>query len=290
MIIGYPLRSAHMRARAPGLIIVVLACALSACGGDEGSSGARKLSKDEQQVRAVLREALTTKDPDACTRLLTQNLLEQVSTERGKGAVRDCRMDADSASATSVMIDRVAVSGPRAGADVRPRGGSLTFKTVTIGLRKAGGRWKLDRLKKGTLDRPAFIAFARKELRSGPGAVAGKTVDCFVREISTKNDEQITRALFKADQRLFLLPITICAVRNELALRGVPGDVVQCVVGRVRRELTTGATARRLRASRAAAAELADSPALERVVRRSAIACAPARSDDGRYQPAAAYP
>lgn len=280
-----------MRARTTGLIVLV-ACALSACGGGGGDdgSGDKAVSKDEQQVRAVLKEALTTKDPDSCTRLLTQALVEQISAKRGAAAVRDCREDADTAGAKTVSIDRVRVNGPRAGSDVRPKGGSLTFKTLSIGLRKDAGRWKLDRLKGGTLDRPAFVAFARKELTSPPDAVPADTVDCMLRDVETTEDEAIARALLSGDARLFLLPITICGVRNEFARRGTPAPLVECIVGRVRRAMTTGELGRRLAASPESASAVVDSPLYERAVRLSAARCARDAPAAGEYQPTAAYP
>ena len=114
-----------------------------------------------------------------------------------------------------------------AGADVRPKGGMWTFKTASIGLRKAGGRWQLDRLKVGTLDRAA-LSSASDELPDG--------VDkCLLRVLRTREDKELVRAIVEPDVRVLLLPSLICGVR-PLYRRGRAGITrVSCVVSAARK-------------------------------------------------------
>jgi hypothetical protein len=219
----------------------LLACALGACGGNDSTG-----SKDEQAVRAVVKEGMTTTDPDACARLLTRTFLEQTTLETGVAAIRSCRKDAGTAASTSLSIDRVTVSGARAAADIRPKGGSLPFKTATLGLRKMAGSWKIDRLKGGTLDRAALARVMHDQLTAPPDALPVKTVDCAVQDLRNTADSEIIRAYVKPAPRVLVIPVAVCTVRRELADSGAPRNVVACIEEGIRRELTTGALGRKL--------------------------------------------
>jgi len=259
-----------MHARAAAAIALV-ACALSACG-DEGD---KRLSEDVKQIHATLNEALTTKDPDSCTRLATQTFVEQTTAERGKAALRSCRNEVARSSAQEVSFGRVVVSGPRASADLRTKGGRLPYKTVRFGLRKAAGRWKLDRAKRATLDRGAFLRFLRTEVTSPPDALDDAAADCVVRDFEQREDDEIVRALLKPDVSLFLLSGAICTVRSKLAGTGTPESVITCVARRLRREFTSGALGRRLKANRTASLDaVLDSPRSQRSIRRVFASCA----------------
>jgi stage V sporulation protein SpoVS len=228
-----------MRARLTAAALLA-ASALGACGGDNAS-------KDEQQARAVAKEAMTTKDPGACTRIVTRKFIEQTTLERGADAISSCRDGSAQIRATSVSIDRVAVSGPNASVEVRPEGGVLPFRTATLGLRKAGGRWQVNRLKGGTLDRAALARVMRQQLTAPPDAVSAGTVDCAVDELAGTPAAEIVRAYVKPDPRQLLIPVVVCTVRVEL--KGTPRRLVACIERGVARELTTGALGRKLRAN-----------------------------------------
>jgi len=266
-----------MRTRLTTLMVLV-ACALGACGDDS--------SKDDKQLRSVLKEGLTSTDPDICTRLATPAFLAQTTGKRGQAALGECRKDAvEEADAESISVQSVDVSGDRADADVSPKGGDLPFKSVSIGLRKVDGQWKFDQLKGGTLDRAAFFRLTRKELSSPPGALDDDSADCVLRDFKAVSDEAIVRSLVKRDQRLFAVAGVICGARRELERRGAPARVVTCVARRVRIVLTTGAIGRSLSAVGADAREVLNQPRVERAVRRVAATCA-ASPDEGPSVPA----
>lgn len=255
-----------MRVRTTALMILV-ACTLGACGDDA--------IEDDEQIRAALKDGLTSTDPDICTRLATPAFLQQTTGERGKAAIRACRKDAVKESdADSISVQRVDVSGDRADADVRPKGGDLPFKSVTIELRKLGGRWKFDRLKGGTLDRAEFFRLTRKELVSPPRALAQATADCVLRDFKSISDDAIVRSLVKRDQRIFGVAGAICGIRQELTRQGASARVVTCVARRVRRALATGAIGRSLAAAGADAGDVLNSPRVQRALRRIAAGCA----------------
>lgn len=258
-----------MRTKAAAAIVLV-AWALGACG-DEGD---KPLSKDEKQIHATLNEALTTKDPDSCTRLVTLRFLEQSTAERGIAAILACRREVPgNRNAHSVSIGRVAVSGPRASADVRLKGGQLPYKTLRLGLRKPGGRWKLDRAKTATLNRAAFFRFLRKGMTSPPDAASGREADCVLRRLKEVESVTIVRALLEIDLRLVTVPGAICGIAIAAAESGVPRGIVVCIQRRFRRELTSGSTGRRLAANPARLDAVLDSARTERTGRRIAASC-----------------
>ncbi|MGH2840343.1 MAG: hypothetical protein ACRDKY_05915 [Solirubrobacteraceae bacterium] len=259
-----------MRARATGLVILVV-CAIGACGDESGDN---ERSDDEKQIRAVLTEALTATDPAICGRHATRRFLDQFRALRATTAVRACRRSDDLAAAQRVSVERVAVSGPRAGADIRPSGGQLPFKTLRIGLREAGGGWKLDRIKGGTLDRPAFLQFMRRQLSASPGSGSEREIaDCTLRELEQTENAAVVKAFVRPDQRLLILPAIVCAVRREFTGSGVRESIVTCVIRRFRRELTTGATGRRLAADPAGAVKALDYGFGRKLGRRYGAGC-----------------
>ncbi|HEV2787117.1 MAG TPA: hypothetical protein VGV67_12045, partial [Solirubrobacteraceae bacterium] len=237
-----------MRGRITGLV-GVMALALVACGGGEDSQSTDPqptAGAAEAQVRAVVIEALKTKDPSACTRLLTQSAIEQFTFQRGRKALAECRDDADEVGAKTVAVRRVDVDGVRAEADVEPRGGSLTLEKATFVLRKERGSWKIDALTAATLDRPAFMREAREELREEPDAMPPDVVDCVVNDLEGRQDAEIVRLYVDSDPRVLLAPTVVCAIRAELPRTPAARPFVECVSRAARRELTTGALGREL--------------------------------------------
>lgn len=252
-------------------VTVFVACALGACGGDGDAA-----SKDKKQIRSVVTEVITTTDPSACTRLTTQTFLEQTTGAQGSDAVRTCRRNATAASAQSVSIGRVAVSGPRASADVRPKGGSLAFTSLRIGLRKTTGRWKIDRAKSGTLDRAAFFRLSRRELTSPPNEVSPAIADCVLREFKAIDDDEIVQALINMQQRLFVVAGAICGFNSTLAGSALPKRTIACIERRFRHELTGGAIGRRVAANPDRVKSVLASPRSSRTVRLIGRSCAQA--------------
>lgn len=240
------------------LVMMAAACALSACGGDDDAGSGdtpasnAQTSADERQVRAVVTEALTSKDPDACTRLFTRAAVERFTYRRGRKAIAECRDEADEVAATSVTISRVGVTGQQAEADAEPKGGNLPLRKVTFALRQVSGRWRIDRLTAGTLDRDAFFREAREDLRKPPDALPAEATECVLADLRMASDEELVGFYTKSDIALILLPTVICALRSELPRTQEAAPFVRCVTTATRREMTSGRLGR----------ELADEPDL----------------------------
>ena len=229
-------------------IVGATAIALAACGGGDDTDQAQPTpsANEEQAVREVVIEALKTKDPSACTRLLTQTAVEQFTFQRGAKALERCREDSDEAGAKTVAVKRVEADGLRAEADVEPRGGSLTLETATFVLTKDQGSWKIDQLTAGTLDREGFMREAREELSEEPDGMPEEVVDCVVRDLEKRKDAEIVRLYVESDPRVLLAPTVVCAIQAELPRARAASAFVRCVTRSARRELTTGALGQEL--------------------------------------------
>lgn len=260
--------------------LVVAASLLGACGGGDGGedrsarerpAAVASRSAEERRVRSVVRETLMTEDPEDCARLLTQAAIEQFTFRRGRAALAECRDNADEDAATAVEITRVDIDGARAEAVAEPKGGGLTMRTATFSLLKDGGRWKIDRLKAGTLDRAAFMRYGRKELREPPSSLSEEATHCVMRELRSRPDEVLVRIFVASDLRTLLVPTVVCALRHELPQSAQAAPFVACVTKAVRRELTSGALGREL--AEDPDIGLLESERFERVMEAIATAC-----------------
>jgi hypothetical protein len=258
------------------------AAALGACGTDgaEQSSApavaapAVDPTTPAGAVSVAVTDVMTTTDRRSCTRLFTPRFLRQTTGARGLKALRECRKDADKPGAKTVSVDRVKVGkgGATATADIRPSGGQLPFKTASIRMRKVGGRWKADRLTRGTLDRPAFERVLREGLSEGKDPLPADAVACVATDLRAVGDKTLARAFLKPDPSLFLVYAAACSAGSAAARAGAPAVIAECVRTRVRRLLTTGAYGRRIKAD--PFGSVLNSPMLQRALGRIVTACA----------------
>ena len=250
------------------------AFALASCGdgGGGGGGGGGAAASEETRLRADVTEALTTKDPIACTRNATQRFVEYLTGLRGSAAVRECREAAGEKDAESVSFDRVAISGTRASATVRPRGGDDRLDTLEFKLRKSGEHWKLDRISGGTLERGEFLRMTREELRAPPDALSAKAADCVIRDLERRKDDAVVRQVMSGDPSLLMVPVTTCLVLNDISDKPEHRGFVRCIERRMRRELTEGATGRKLAGQGGVRA--LQSKTFERVANRIVGGCA----------------
>jgi hypothetical protein len=240
-------------------------------------------ASDEAQIRSVVTEALTTTDPDACTRLYTDAALGQNTGLHGAAAISECRRDAAQVGATSVAVDRVAAQGGGAEVDIHPTGGDFPFRTATITLVKVGGTtWKVNRIKSGTLDRAAFNRAMGREMGKQllasrpPLSVAARAgvSGCVVSQLGAMSDGEVVQRMFlqPPPPALLLAPLTVCSLRQGLIQSGAPAALVACITRGLRKDLTTGELSHEL-TTESAFQELERSGRLTRVGAELAIAC-----------------
>jgi hypothetical protein len=187
------------------LASLALGCALPSCGGTE------QLSAGERALRADVTEALTSKDPDSCNDFATQRFLEQLTREHGRAALDRCRADADETDVKSIAFERVAISGARASATVRPEGAEKDgLRRLELKLRKGQHHWRIDRLSGATLDRGEFERAVREELTAPPNALDRASAGCVLRELRSVSDARLARSIISGDSSPALRAIRRC--------------------------------------------------------------------------------
>jgi len=178
------------------------------------------MSADEKALRASVTAAATSKDSDSCARYSTQRFLEELTRMRGREALRSCRADADEAGIESLTFDRVAISGPRASATVRPEGED-GLRTLELKLRKADGRWKVDRLARATIERGEVDRALREELSTPPDELDTASIGCVVREFRAIDDTTLARAIIGGDPAPASRAIKTCLLATPAERAGV---------------------------------------------------------------------
>jgi hypothetical protein len=164
-------------------LLLVLALALSACGGSSGGSG------DEAEIEEVIETSATSTDPADCKKLSTQQFMEQTTSTEGAGAVKECEASAnEEEGAESAEVAEVEVNGSEATAETIFTGGPLDEQAVEVTLVKEGSDWKLNEIVGFTkLDQSALAAALGGKLTEEGGAVA-ELAPCI--EEAFEEDEQ----------------------------------------------------------------------------------------------------
>jgi hypothetical protein len=117
------------------------AALLAACGGGGGND-------DNAQITDLIQTAVKSTDPTDCTKLQTQQFVEQTELQSGQAAIQQCRKDASDTTDNpdSVDVTNVTSSGNTGSADVTFHGGSFDGSTLTVAVSKDGDQWKLDKI------------------------------------------------------------------------------------------------------------------------------------------------
>lgn len=126
------------------LLLLASICAtvaLAACGGGGGND-------DNAQITDVIQTSVKSTDPADCTKLQTQQFVEQTELQSGQAAIQQCEKDASDTSdnPSSVDVANVTSSGDTGSADVTFHGGSFDGSTLTVAVSKDGDQWKLDKV------------------------------------------------------------------------------------------------------------------------------------------------
>jgi hypothetical protein len=153
-------------------LLIVSALALAACGS--GSS-------DQSQIEEVIEVSATSSDPGNCSKLETQNFVEQGSQESGKAALKTCEKEATdpSGSAESVTVSKVVIDGSKASANAALIGGSFDGQTVEVALVKDGDQWKLDEITGfAKLDKAKVVEVFAKEFAKPSSEVSKSLAAC----------------------------------------------------------------------------------------------------------------
>jgi hypothetical protein len=178
-------------------LLVSSALAVVACG----SSG----NSDESQVEEAIETSATTTNPADCTKLNTQQFMEQTTQESGKAAVESCEEEAQKEEgAESAEVANVSVSESTATAEAALTGGSLSGQTVEVELVKAGEQWKLNEVVKFTkFDQAALVEAFKQELSKASNEVNPKFATCFVKALEETDQHGIEAMIFGGNAKAF---------------------------------------------------------------------------------------
>jgi hypothetical protein len=187
--------------RASRLILIcavaaLAALALVACGGDDDDGGG---NADEEQITEAIEQAATSDDPARCTEFQTQAFTEQTELATGEEAVAACEENDGDRAGDSVEVDKVAVDGDSATAEVAFTGGGLDGQTLAISLVKEGDQWKADRLEEWvSFDKEAFSAAITESASADD--VPDAIVECLEQTIRQTPDQELQSIYLGGDE------------------------------------------------------------------------------------------
>jgi ABC-type glycerol-3-phosphate transport system substrate-binding protein len=179
-------------------LLVFSALALVACGSS--SNG------DESQIEEAIETSATSTDPADCTKLETQQFMEQTAQESGKAAVTKCEEEAEAEKgAESVSVSGVEVSGSSATAEAALTGGALDGQTVEVELVKNGDQWQLNEVVKFTkFDRAKLVEFVEEEFTpSSANGISPKLASCFVEAFQEGSQAEIEELILSNSSEAF---------------------------------------------------------------------------------------
>jgi hypothetical protein len=184
-------------ARLFGLPVAVLFSSLVivACGGGGGNS-------DTSQITDVIQTASTSTAPADCTKLQTQQFVEQTNFTTGPAALQACQKNAADTTdnPTSVDVSNVSVNGNNATANVTFHGSSLDGSTLTVALIKDGNQWKMDKITGvPTLNLAAIKQQFAQQLQA-QGSIPPQVASCIQSAFSQVTADQVKQALLNGSQ------------------------------------------------------------------------------------------
>lgn len=186
----------HKRRIALACLLVFSALAVVACGSS---------NSDESQIEEAIETSATTTNPADCTKLETQQFMEQTAQESGKAAVKKCEAEAEAGEgAESVSVSNVEVSGSSATAEAALTGGALNGQALEVELVKSGEQWQLNEVVKFTkFDRAKLVEFVEEEFAPSANGISPKLAGCFVEAFQEGSQAEIEELLFSPSSEGF---------------------------------------------------------------------------------------
>lgn len=178
-------------------LLVFSALALAACG----SSG----KSDESQIEEAVETSATSTDPADCTKLATQQFMEQTTQSEGSEAVKSCEKEAsEGESAEAVTVSNVEVEGSKATAEVAITGGGFDGQSVEVALVKEGDQWKLDEITGFVkFDKAKLIEAFEKEFAKPSSEVSESLASCLVESFEAGSQEEFEELLLSGSAEGF---------------------------------------------------------------------------------------
>jgi hypothetical protein len=154
-------------------LLILSAFALAACGSSGGEEG---------EVEEAIKTSAESTDPADCSKLSTQQFMEQTTGESGEAAVKKCEEEAkEDEGVESVGVTSVEVDGSSATAEAALTGGSLDGQTVEVEVVKDGDQWKMNKVVKFTkIDRAKLVKVLESGFSKQSSEVDPRLADCFI--------------------------------------------------------------------------------------------------------------
>jgi hypothetical protein len=175
-------------ARRFGLPVAALfsSLAIVACGGGGGND-------NSSQITNVIQSSATSTDPADCTKLETQQFVEQTELASGQAALQQCQKSAADTSdnPSSVDVTDVKSSGNTGSANITFHGGSFDGSTLSVSLTKDGDQWKLDKI----TDIPTFnlqgVVDALSARLQADSSIPPQVATCITQAFSNAGADQV---------------------------------------------------------------------------------------------------
>jgi hypothetical protein len=243
---------------------------------------------DQEGLREMLTSTFTQNDPKQCTQNMTRAFLRH-SFGSSAGTLDRCRRGNTPQSETnskSVTVESVTATGSSAIAVIKSNGGRSAGTTSTFRVVRQRGHWKLDQLTDVQIDRVRLDQTLKNDLGES-GYLPSETTCAMAKYDQAVSDADIERTAIVGGDRsstdvapyaasCLSRPTLLRQLGEEitasLAVRGINGPVVNCVVDRI----THGVPTTRLRHLLAAGERGADGWA--RLGYEAALACEGGRS------------
>jgi hypothetical protein len=195
-------------ARLFGLPVAVLCSSLVvvACGGGGGND-------DSSQITDMIQSSVTSTDPADCTKLETEQFVEQSELTAGPAALQQCQKDAADTSdnPSSVDVTDVKTSGNTGTANVAFHGGSFDGSTISVSLIKDGDQWKLDKI----TDIPSFnfpgLVHALTAKFSSEGSIPPQVATCIVQAFNNAGADQVKSIILSGNGDQLTALFSTCA-------------------------------------------------------------------------------
>jgi hypothetical protein len=183
-------------ARRFGLPVAALfsSLAIVACGGGGGND-------NSSQITDVIQSSATSTDPADCTKLETQQFVEQTELASGQAALQQCQKSAADTSdnPSSVDVTDVKSSGNTGSANITFHGGSFDGSTLSVSLTKDGDQWKLDKI----TDIPTFnlagLVQALSAKLSSQGNIPPQFASCIVQSFNNAGADQVKSVILSGN-------------------------------------------------------------------------------------------
>jgi len=196
-----------MRRVVPIAVTAALAgFALAACGGG-GTS-------DEDQIREVSEQAITSSDPAICDDLATQHFIDSFYS----GSISDCKKDVEDTSDNpdSIKVEAIKIDGDKASADITYVGGPSDGQGLFAEYVKEEDQWKFDNATASST--PSTTGSSSTGTGTDATGATGTGT-------STTSGDALTELFFST-------------IRQEVTSKGLSNEIADCIVNKLRQTIT----------------------------------------------------